>query len=183
MSRDFSYPCSEIIINQVYRVIVAKNSSMKKTVLILAVSFLLFGNTGCVKDTSCTPRTVQSEQGAILNYALSNGINATAHSTGLYYEVINPGSGTAPDPNSTISVTYTGQLLDGTVFETKTTPVQLALSQAINGWQIGLPLIQEGGTIKLIIPSSLAFGCTGAGNGAIPRDAVLYFEITLVDVL
>jgi FKBP-type peptidyl-prolyl cis-trans isomerase FkpA len=61
--------------------------------------------------------------------------------------------------------------------------VNLVLNQAINGWQIGVPLLKEGGTMKLIVPSSLAWGCTGAGSGTIPRDAVVYFDVTLVDVL
>jgi FKBP-type peptidyl-prolyl cis-trans isomerase len=153
---------------------------MKRILLVLSITGLL---SGCVKDTSCSPKTVQSEQAVIVNYALTEGINATEHNTGLYYEIINPGTGTTPTPNNNISVTYTGKLLDGTVFDSKTTPVQLALGQAIHGWQIGLTLLKEGGTIKLIIPSSLAWGCTGAGSGTIPRDAVVYFEVTLVDVL
>jgi FKBP-type peptidyl-prolyl cis-trans isomerase FkpA len=154
---------------------------MKRTVTLLVISYLLYSGPGCIKDTSCTPKTVQEEQMTIVNYALSNGINATAHSSGLYYEIINAGSGTTPTAGSTVSVTYTGKLLNGTIFDSKSTPIQLSLPQTITGWQYGLPLIAEGGVIKLIIPSSLAFGCTG--TGAIPADAVLYFEITLVDVL
>jgi FKBP-type peptidyl-prolyl cis-trans isomerase len=153
---------------------------MKRIVLILAV---LYTSTGCVKDTTCSPKSVASEEAVMVNYALANGINATVHSTGLRYEIVDPGTGTSPDPTSSISVTYTGKLLDGTIFDSRSTPVQLALSQAINGWQIGLPLLKEGGTIKLLIPSSLAWGCTGAGSGTIPRDAVVYFDVTLVDVL
>jgi len=49
----------------------------------------------------------------------------------------------------------------------------------IAGWQIGLPLIHKGGEIKLIVPSSLAYGC---GNGPLPANSILYFDIHLVDV-
>jgi FKBP-type peptidyl-prolyl cis-trans isomerase len=168
--------------NQVYRLFSNQTPGMKRILIALSLISML-SQSGCVKDTACTPKPVQDEQAVIINYALAEGINATAHSTGLYYEIINPGTGVAPTPNNNISVTYTGKLLDGTVFDSKTSPIQLSLGQAINGWQIGLPLIKEGGTIKLIIPSALAWGCIGAGSGLIPRDAVVYFEVTLVDVL
>lgn len=116
-----------------------------------------------------------------MNYALANGITATAHSSGLYYEVVTAGTGPAPTINSTVSVRYVGKLLNGTVFDTQAgTPVTFPVNQVIPGWQLGLPLVQEGGTIKLIVPSSLAYGCTGYGS--IPGDAILYFEIDLVDV-
>jgi len=50
----------------------------------------------------------------------------------------------------------------------------------ISGWQIGIPLIQKGGFIKLIIPSALGYGCRG--TGPIPGDAIIYFDIQLLDV-
>ena len=154
---------------------------MKKIALFLSVSFILLLNSGCLKDDSCNAKTVESEQAAIVNYALANGMTTTAHSSGLHYQVINAGSGPAPTINSTVSVRYTGKLLSGTIFDSQTgTPITFLLTQVIQGWQIGMPLIQEGGTIKLILPSSLAYGCTGYGS--IPPDAILYFEIELVDV-
>ncbi|MBL7723577.1 MAG: FKBP-type peptidyl-prolyl cis-trans isomerase [Chitinophagaceae bacterium] len=154
---------------------------MKKFILFLSVSGFLMFSSGCLKDNSCNAKSVESEQAAIVNYALANGITATAHSSGLYYEVVTAGTGPAPNLNSTVSVRYVGKLLNGTVFDTQAgTPVTFPVNQVIPGWQLGLPLVQEGGTIKLIVPSSLAYGCTGYGS--IPGDAILYFEIDLVDV-
>ena len=54
------------------------------------------------------------------SYANSNGIAATIHPSGLYYQVIDPGSGPAATANSIIYITYTGKLLDGTVFDQQT---------------------------------------------------------------
>lgn len=154
---------------------------MKNFFLFLSVSGFLMLNSGCLKDNSCNAKTVESEQATIVNYALANGITATVHSSGLHYEVVTAGTGPAPTINSTVSVRYVGKLLNGTVFDTQAgTPVTFPVNQVIPGWQLGLPLVQEGGTIKLIVPSSLAYGCTG--YGAIPADAILYFEIDLVDV-
>ncbi|MBC7875017.1 MAG: FKBP-type peptidyl-prolyl cis-trans isomerase [Ferruginibacter sp.] len=159
------------------------NRIMIRATSILAVCFLLFtGGIACIKDTSCQDKTIQSEQAAITAYAAANSITGTAHASGLYYQVVSAGGGPTPTVNSQISVRYTGKLLNGTVFDSQTgTPVTFALGGTIAGWQIGLQQIQKGGVIKLIIPSSLAYGC--GGKGPIPGDAILFFEVQLVDVL
>ena len=128
-------------------------------------------------------KTVQSEEGVITAYATANGISATAHSSGLYYQVTNPGSGATPSSGSKVFVKYTGKLLNGTVFDSQTNSslTGFTVSGLILGWQIGLGLIKKGGSIKLIVPSSLAYGCQGSG-ATIPGNSVLYFEIELVDV-
>lgn len=155
---------------------------MKKFFLVLSAFITITGGIGCIKDTDgCRNKTVESEQAAILAYASANGIAGATHSSGIYYQVINPGSGFTPSVTSKVFVTYTGKLLDGTQFDAGTTPAEgWILGSLIQGWQIGLPLIQKGGTIKLIIPSSLAYGCSG--KFTIPGNAILYFEITLNDV-
>lgn len=140
----------------------------------------------CIKESTCSPRSAASEAADIQAYALANGISASPLPSGLYYEIIDPGSGPTPTLTSTISITYEGKMLDGTVFDQRTTPNNTPtdppwpLSDLIEGWRQGLPLIQEGGHIKLIVPSSMAYGCTGYGT--IPGNAILFFDIQLVDV-
>jgi len=154
---------------------------MKEVLLIAFISILIQSSSGCIKDNGCQNKTVQSEQTTIQTYANINGINAVAHSSGIYYEIISPGSGPTPNLDSKIFVTYTGKLITGTTFDSGTTPTGgWALRDLIPGWQIGLPLIKKGGSIKLIIPSSLCYGC--GGKGIIPGNAILFFEITLNDV-
>lgn len=154
---------------------------MKKYYSFLAAFSIMVISTGCLKDNSCTPKTVDSEEAAIRAYATANSINAVRHSSGLFYEIINAGSGTVPTLSSVISAKYVGKLLDGTVFDSQTVnPVSFPLARTIAGWQLGIPLVQKGGIIKLIIPSALAYGCTG--QGTIPANAILYFEVTVVDV-
>ena len=140
---------------------------MKKTCFIVLISSLLFIGTGCLKDNSCQNKTVQSEQAAITAYAATNGITGTFHSSGVYYQITTPGSGPTPTTSSQVSIRYTGKLLNGTVFDSQTgTPVTFGLGGTIPGFQIALQLVQKGGTIKFIIPSSLAYGC--AGTNGIP---------------
>jgi FKBP-type peptidyl-prolyl cis-trans isomerase FkpA len=163
-----------------------KTTVLKKLSLFIVLIFAVLFYPGCSKDESCTPKHVSSEASQIQAYAAANGINATAHPSGLYYEIIDPGSGTAASSSSEISITYTGKLLNGYLFDQQTTPNNTSydpawpLADLIPGWQIGIPLIKKGGQIKLIIPSALAYGCKG--KGMVPGDAVLFFDIQLVDV-
>ncbi|MBL7732310.1 MAG: FKBP-type peptidyl-prolyl cis-trans isomerase [Chitinophagaceae bacterium] len=154
---------------------------MKKVLLASLVVSMLAGSPSCIKDETCRNKTVESEQAAIQTFATNNGITGAFHSSGIYYQVMNPGSGFTPSTSSKVFVTYTGKFMNGDQFDTGTTPAEgWVLGTLIPGWQIGLPLIQKGGTIKLIIPSSLAYGCTG--RIGIPGNSILYFEITLNDV-
>ena len=57
---------------------------------------------------------------------------------------------------------------------------RLAPGSIIQGWINGLPGMRVGGLRRLIIPPSLAYGSTG--NGAIPPNAWLVFDIDLLSV-
>jgi FKBP-type peptidyl-prolyl cis-trans isomerase FkpA len=151
---------------------------MKSIVFVAAlVMFLL---TGCMKqEQGCTAVDPKTEEPQIVTYATANGINAVKDYSGLYYEIINPGSGSTPTANSSVTVAYTGKLLNGNIFDQRSYYSE-KMTALMEGWQIGLPLIKKGGQIKLIIPSSLAYRCIGAPN--IPSNAVLYFDVTLIDV-
>jgi len=161
-----------------------QNLPMKTFVLVLVGGMLLYSQTGCLKSSasqSCTPASPSSEEPSITAYATAQGINATKHSSGLYYEIISQGNGPTPTADSKVFVTYVGKFLNGTVFDQQANSDQTGwqLKSLIEGWQIGLPLIQKGGEIKLIVPSALGYGC---GNGVIPASTILYFDVHLVDV-
>jgi FKBP-type peptidyl-prolyl cis-trans isomerase len=42
--------------------------------------------------------------------------------------------------------------------------------------------MSEGSKYRFVIPADLAYGPSGAGNGVIPGNAVLVFEVELVKV-
>lgn len=118
---------------------------------------------------------------AILDEYLSdNNITAQADASGLRYVVQEPGSGTRPDLNSTVRVAYEGTYMDGSVFDAND-DIVFPLRNLIEGWQIGIPLIQEGGAITLYVPSGLAYGTQGI-PGAIPGNSNLIFTIQLLEV-
>jgi FKBP-type peptidyl-prolyl cis-trans isomerase len=102
---------------------------------------------------------------------------------GLRYEVQTQGTGPAPTPADTVEVTYTGTLIDGTVFdssERQGKPAKFQLSKMIPGWIEGLQKVNKGGKIKLYIPPQLAYG--DEGRPGIPPGATLIFEVELLDV-
>ena len=154
---------------------------MKKALGLLFVVSLLVNS--CVKnDTSgCQPVPIASERTQMVAYCTANNITYTEDVSGLLYEIIAPGTGVAPTTASTISVVYTGKLFTGITFDATANPISFALSGVIDGWKIGIPLIKKGGRIKLIIPSALAYSCTGAGS-SIPPNTPLFFDVTLTDV-
>lgn len=147
-------------------------------------ALLLTVNSGCRKD--CSPKPVSAEADAMIAYANSIGMTAVAHSSGIYYEILDPGVGATPASSAYIAITYVGKLLNGDVFDQMSTPNNTAenphwpLSGLIEGWKIGIPLLKEGGKIRLLIPSALAYGCEG--RGAIPGNSPLFFEVSLVDI-
>lgn len=144
--------------------------------LIIAVLFI-----GCKADNGCKNVSPSSEEAQITAFAAANGITAVKHGTGMYYEIVSQGSGATPNLSSTVTITYVGKRLDGSIFDQSSAPVSYKLDQFIEGWKVGLPLIQKGGHIKLIVPSSMAYGCNGYPP-VIGNNSVLYFDIQLIDV-
>lgn len=156
------------------------NLYMKRALLLLSLGIAsLFISCG-KQDKGCTPKTPASEKDAMVAYCAANGINYTEHSSGILYEIINPGAGIRPTINNLVFAVYTGKLLDGTVFDAPAFTVDFPLNGVIEGWKIGIPLIQKGGRIKMVIPSALAYSCTGSRS--IPPNSPLFFDVTLTDV-
>ena len=148
---------------------------------LLMASVLMMSFAGCMKDEKgCSNVKPADEEAQILAYAAANSITATKHSSGLYYQVITQGTGATPNAGSTVKVNYTGKFLNGNQFDKSAAPITFKLSQVIEGWIVGIPLINKGGKIKLIVPSSMAYGCNGAQT--IPSNAILFFDVDLIDV-
>jgi FKBP-type peptidyl-prolyl cis-trans isomerase FkpA len=156
---------------------------MKKiTGLLFLITSFLLNSCGKNADSSgCQPVTVASEKSVMVAYCTSSSITYTEDPSGLLYQIIDPGTGVAPTTANTISVVYTGKLFNGTTFDATANPISLPLSGVIDGWKIGIPKIKKGGRIKLVIPSALAYSCTGAG-ASIPPNTPLFFDVTLTDV-
>jgi len=137
----------------------------------------------------------------ITDYLKQNSIEAQVTSAGVHYVIDKPGQGKKPKQGDKVKVHYTGYLLDGKVFDTSLADVakqhgihnpqkmyeaiefQLGTGQVIQGWEEGIMYLRQGDQARLFIPSTLAYGSQRMGNGLIPTNAILTFEVELVDVL
>jgi tetratricopeptide (TPR) repeat protein len=95
--------------------------------------------------------------------------------------------GRRPKPGETVLVHYTGTLTDGTKFDSsrdRNDPIAFPLGTGavIKGWDEGIAQLGIGDQAVLIVPSDLAYGARGVGNGVIPPNATLVFVVELVDV-
>ncbi|MCC8411014.1 FKBP-type peptidyl-prolyl cis-trans isomerase [Mucilaginibacter sp. UR6-1] len=150
-----------------------------------ALAIVMMAFTACKKDgDKDTSKQAEKDDQAIQAYiktyndtTTSAKINATKDENGIYYEILKAGTGAYPNVNSTISINYTGKLLNGTQFDKGNTTYPLI--GFIKGWQLGIPRINSGGRILLLIPSGLAYG--SSGKGTIPSNAPLIFIVDLLN--
>lgn len=104
--------------------------------------------------------------------------------SGLQYKVIETGTGVKPGKSDTVTVDYTGTLIDGTVFDsTQKTgkPATFQVSQVIPGWTEALQLMPAGSTWEIYVPADLAYGARSVG-GPIGPNETLIFKIHLISV-
>jgi FKBP-type peptidyl-prolyl cis-trans isomerase len=138
--------------------------------------------------------TLTGQAASIINYVSNNALTPTVTADGLNYVVTTKGTGAVPTKGQTVSVNYSGYILNsngtkGTEFDSNTdaafghvTPFsfQLGAGQVIAGWDEAFSLLPVGTVAELIIPSDLAYGTSGSGS--IPGNSILIFDITVLSV-
>ncbi|MCL2265290.1 MAG: peptidylprolyl isomerase [Treponema sp.] len=107
-------------------------------------------------------------------------------SSGIRYIIQKEGTGEKPAQGSTVSVNYSGRLLDGFVFDDSNlrgTPIEFAAGtgRVIEGWDETIMDMKAGEKRLVIIPPELAYG-DRAVSGVIPANSFLIFEMELVSV-
>lgn len=103
--------------------------------------------------------------------------------SGLQYRVITEGKGAKPKATDTVTVHYTGKLIDGTEFDSSAKhgqPATFPLDGVIPGWTEALQLMPQGSKWEIFIPSDLAYGA--GGQGPIPPASTLVFEVELLEI-
>ena len=104
---------------------------------------------------------------------------------------VRTGTGADAANGRRITVNYTGWLYDATKPEQKGSQFDtsvgkspfsftLGAGQVIKGWDQGFVGMKTGGLRRLVIPPSLGYGASG--NGLIPGNATLVFDVELLDV-
>ncbi len=110
--------------------------------------------------------------------------------SGLKYTITRSGTGKQVMPFDKVSVHYTGKLnlSDTSKFDSSRDREQpfsftVGMGQVIKGWDEGILLLKVGDRATFTIPSGLGYGAAGAGNGAIPPNATLIFDIDVLDAV
>ncbi|MBQ9577648.1 MAG: FKBP-type peptidyl-prolyl cis-trans isomerase [Muribaculaceae bacterium] len=171
---------------------------MKKVLAMAMAALLMTGMASCSSNSSSsenaqeesTPdygQQIKDNKTLGREFMEQNAKNDSVVQTtsGLQYMVLKEGNGTKPGPEDTVTVHYTGKLLDGTVFDSSVErgePATFPLNQVIPGWTEGLQLMGEGAQYRLFIPSELAYGSKGAGDQILPN-STLIFDVELIKVI
>jgi peptidylprolyl isomerase len=101
---------------------------------------------------------------------------------GLKIRDVKEGSGIPCPQTATVTVHYSGWLVDGTPFDSSAggEPISFPLSSVVQGWGKGIPGMKPGGIRKLVIPPELGYGARGKGK--VPANATMIFEVELIRV-
>lgn len=121
--------------------------------------------------------------GFALARAGDSGIRVTP--SGLRYKVLEAGRVDGPKPTDAdvALVNYRGKLEDGKVFDESRQPTPMPVTGVVPGFSEALKLMPKGAKYRIWLPPQLAYGEAGAGNGAIPPNATLTFDVEMLDFL
>ncbi|MEI9993644.1 MAG: FKBP-type peptidyl-prolyl cis-trans isomerase [Rhizomicrobium sp.] len=153
---------------------------MKRFGAILAAltAFLSFAAT----DVRAADPSLSADANAAYLSANAHKPGVVIRPSGLQYSIIKNGFGARPLPTDEVQVSYTGMLINGKIFDgtEAMTPATFTVNKLIPGWTEALGLMRVGDKWHLVIPSNLAYGARGAGDGLIPPNQVLVFDMELL---
>jgi FKBP-type peptidyl-prolyl cis-trans isomerase len=130
------------------------------------------------------------EAQAIAKYLADSNIKVQPTPDGLYVLSTQPGTGKKIEEGDSVAVKYRGSLLNGKVFDAtdRHGPGQetfkFVYSQhvsLIKGWILAFANMREGDKVKLLIPSSIAYGARQMGQDILPYTPLI-FDIEVVKV-
>jgi FKBP-type peptidyl-prolyl cis-trans isomerase FkpA len=159
---------------------------MKKLLLVTFV-ICLIAYLGCTKTVpeaaACTDALPFSDSTALLKFA-DDSIKTTMDSSGIFYQILDSGTSVKPTLNSYLIVNYIGKMMNNQIFDSATNSNLGGYSvvQLIPAWKFAFSKIGVGGRIRILVPSTYAYGCSGYPP-SIPANSPLYFDITLVAIL
>ena len=158
---------------------------MKRIAAVLALTVLALGAAvpGVVSRAWAAddPLSIDANLKYLEDNKLKKGV--IVRPSGLQFRIIQNGYGKRPQSTDTVKVYYTGTLINHVVFDGTSPglPASLKLNQVIPGWIEALQLMREGDRWLLVIPPILGYGVRGAGDGTIPPNQTLIFDIKLVE--
>lgn len=165
-----------------------------KTVLIISVMLLFAGCQNKPDSRSASaPRTeaelieinkslITQDREQITGYLGKTSRQFTETNTGLWYSVLENGSGPTVRTGDNVSYDFESTLLNGDPCYSGTHTIKVGYTDIGSGVTEGLQLMQKGSDYLFIVPPYLAFGLTGDG-GKIPGRAILIYRIRIKDII
>jgi FKBP-type peptidyl-prolyl cis-trans isomerase len=125
----------------------------------------------------------EKQQGAAYLAKMEKERGAIKTASGAIVITEKEGTGASPTAADKVKVNYTGTLVNGRVFDSSAQrgPAEFPLGGVIKCWTEGMQKMKVGGKARLVCPSDIAYGPTG--NAGIPGNAVLTFEVELIDIV
>ena len=126
--------------------------------------------------------TPAASQAHLAGNAWAAGV--TVRPSGLQVRILKNGVGRRFTPGDALQIYYTAKLINGTVVDGTTPglPALIEPAQTLKGLGEGLANMREGDRWELRLPPALAFGAKGAGNGLVPPDQAVIFDVTIASV-
>lgn len=166
----------ELVVNGKYRINSREASSHIEMLKVVDFLIALERDSGSPSDASLT-------EGQEFLAANKEKEGVVTTESGLQYRILTKGAGIKPTVRDSVTVHYRGKLLDGTEFDSsyaRQQPVTFPVNGVIAGWKEALQLMPQGSKWELYIPADLAYG--PSGNGQIPPNSTLIFEVELLEV-
>jgi FKBP-type peptidyl-prolyl cis-trans isomerase FkpA len=142
------------------------------------IQFLLF-----LVLTSCSTysdQEIQDFDSKISSYIKKNKLKFIKSSSGLYYHLKKNGEGKFILYTDSVSITYSGFLLNGKRIDFQKVPIKFAVRDLIAGWKEVLLMCKKGSEVKMILPPSIAYGDHKLDN--IPQNSILKFNMKVWEV-
>ncbi len=143
---------------------------------------------------------VEKDGAEIDAFLKEKGVDAQKTESGVRYVITQEGEGETLTSGQTVSVNYSGYLLDGTHFDSSVkevaqekglynpqrepySPYDVTIDQTsvIRGWHDAFKVLKKGSKATIYIPSSLAYGPQQRSE-VIKANAILVFDLEIVDV-
>jgi FKBP-type peptidyl-prolyl cis-trans isomerase len=150
---------------------------MRFLAAVLAVFFLAAPLAARAADDALS---IDANQAYLAANAKKKGV--IVRPSGLQFRILQNGFGKRPGPTDTVEVYYTGKLINGTIFDGTSPglPAAFKVNSVIPGWIEALEIMREGDHWQLVIPAILAYGARGQGDGLVPPNQTLVFDLQLM---
>lgn len=122
-----------------------------------------------------------TQQEYLENFKKEKGVKTLDN--GAMIKLSRPGKGKNPKADSTVTVHYTGTLIDGTKFDSsrdRNEPFKTRLADVVPCWTKAVQQMKPGARAVVVCPAATAYGNRPVGR--IPPNSVLVFDIELIEI-